>query len=422
MGRHSVFDIDDGVLKKYRGRSHDVTIPLYVTEIGERAFEGCAGLRSVTILRGVRKIGDYAFSGCADLKTVAIPDTVTDVGPHAFLGCRGLEDRDGFVVIRGVLYGYAGNKGDEEVWEETEEEGVLQKRLCGIVIPEGVVRIQGEAFYGCWRLKEVTIPGSVSQIGNQAFYGCRNLTAVRIASEGIWIGDRAFAECDCLGSVTASEAVGEEDKEKRIERSPIGDWVFEGCQYLTEVRLPEDLAFMGEGVFSGCFSLGLVRIPAGVEMISDPLMNVFAVCSTPYAAAHVRYPIYAGGSPSDLSPDRQADALRGYVFARYRGIRELDRWREDYMSLVTSRFRKELYEEAFGETGVSKDFLLFLVREGLLGREETRELLDLYARLEDLEDPEDQLYYAELDMELKAALLQYQEEKFGASGPEDLVL
>ncbi len=62
----------------------DLVIPNGVTSIGDRAFEDCSGLTSVTIPNSVTSIGSYAFSGCRGLTSVTIPNSVTSIGIYAF--------------------------------------------------------------------------------------------------------------------------------------------------------------------------------------------------------------------------------------------------------------------------------------------------------------------------------------------------
>ena len=48
-----------------------------VTSIGDRAFDRCSGLTSVTIGNSVTNIGNQAFYGCSGLTSVTIPNSVT---------------------------------------------------------------------------------------------------------------------------------------------------------------------------------------------------------------------------------------------------------------------------------------------------------------------------------------------------------
>jgi len=66
------FEIESGVLKKYRGNMAHVDVPDDVTEIGDWAFEGCASLACVFIPSSVTKIDGSAFADCERL-TVRCP-------------------------------------------------------------------------------------------------------------------------------------------------------------------------------------------------------------------------------------------------------------------------------------------------------------------------------------------------------------
>lgn len=61
-----------------------------VTSIGNSAFSGCTGLKSVNIPNGVTSIGDYAFYCCVNLASVTIPDSLDFIGDFVFSGCSSL--------------------------------------------------------------------------------------------------------------------------------------------------------------------------------------------------------------------------------------------------------------------------------------------------------------------------------------------
>ena len=187
-----------------------IAIPDCVTSIGEWAFYGCNDLTDVTIPDGVKSIGDYAFMGCDSLTSVSIPDSVTSIGLAAFNGCTVLADKDGFVIVRNVLYSYSG--------EDSE-----------ITIPDGVTSIGDYAFFGCSGLTSVTISDGVTGIGNYAFSNCSGLTGVTIPDGVTSIGEYAFSVCSELTDVTIPDSV-----------TNIGERAFTGCA-LTDVCLPKSL-------------------------------------------------------------------------------------------------------------------------------------------------------------------------------------
>ncbi|MCI5819146.1 MAG: leucine-rich repeat domain-containing protein, partial [Acidaminococcus sp.] len=146
-----------------------ITIPDSVTKIDEGAFNECditsikvgSGNKTYhssgnclietkikTLILGcsnsviptdgsVISIGDWAFVGCRGLKSITIPGKVISIGFEAFCGC---ED------------------------------------LTNVTIENGVTIINGCAFYGCSGLTSIIIPKSVTSLGGHVFGDCSNLT------------------------------------------------------------------------------------------------------------------------------------------------------------------------------------------------------------------------------------------------------
>ncbi|MDE6804377.1 MAG: leucine-rich repeat domain-containing protein [Muribaculaceae bacterium] len=80
-----------GHLISYLEDSEVVTIPTYVTSIGNRAFSRCKSLKRVNISTSVTSIKNYSFSRCESLESINIPYSVTSIGDYAFYKCNSLK-------------------------------------------------------------------------------------------------------------------------------------------------------------------------------------------------------------------------------------------------------------------------------------------------------------------------------------------
>ena len=194
-----------------------------VTSIGERAFQYCFDLTSVTIPNGVTSIGGWAFQDCSGLTSVTIPNSVTSIGLEAFLRCSG---------------------------------------LTSVTIPNSVTSIGDDAFYRCDGLTSVTIGNSVTSIGASAFFSCSDLTSVTIPNSVTSIGEYAFANCDGLTSVTIGNSV-----------TSIGQLAFRDCSKLSDVYCyAEEVPFTESNAFEGSYP-------------ENPTLHVPAVSIESYNAA-----------------------------------------------------------------------------------------------------------------------------------------
>ena len=309
---NSVTSIGQSAFYGCRGLT-SVTIPNSVTSIGDGAFSSAfsnSRLTSVTINSnaimsksyslsfnmshifgtqvenytigdGVTSIGQYAFYGCTGLKSVTIPNSVTSIGFRAFQGCSSLTSVTiNSNAILSITYSSSDN----------------------------LKTIFGE------QVKEYQIGNNVEEIGNYAFEDCSGLTSINVdknntafssidgvlfnksrtkliryprGKQGLYtipnsvttIGERAFRYCSGLTSVTIPNSV-----------TSIGKWVFSGCSGLTSVTIPNSVKAIGEMAFSGCSAL--IDIYCHIE---EPLAinsNVFNNVPTNICTLHV--PIGSG--------------------------------------------------------------------------------------------------------------------------------
>lgn len=218
----------------------DLVIPNGVTNICNKAFQGCSGLTSLTIPNTVTTIGDFAFSDCLNLTSVSIPNSVSSIGGCAFMGCECL----GSVTIPSSVISI-GSSAFQNC-----------KELSNVIISDGVEKIGNSVFNSCEALKTVTIPNSVTMIGDRTFENCTGLTSVNISKNIKKIGDYAFASCNGLTSINIPNNV-----------TTIGNYAFAWCYKIRTLIIPNSVITIGSNAFKSCISLETVTISASVMSI-----------------------------------------------------------------------------------------------------------------------------------------------------------
>lgn len=252
-------------------------------EIISRDSFSCRGsLAEIVIPEGVTKIAKRAFIECTSLKMVSIPSTVTTIGDAAFSYCGSLESitvADGNTKYHSQYHSQAHEEGDCP-------EGCLKESYCLIetstntliagckqsVIPNYIVSIGANAFYGCWGLDTITIPASVTSIGEQAF--------AHTALNSIYVdeGNQYYhGDGSCLiETATGILIVGSQNLSIPNDVTSIAAYAFYNCDQITEIVIPSSVVSIGDYAFYACDGLQSVSIPSGVTSIGTA---AFSCCN-----------------------------------------------------------------------------------------------------------------------------------------------
>lgn len=249
-----------------------------VTSIGDKAFEDCSALKSVSGMKDVTSLGKWAFYKCTSLESFAIPSGVKSIPDCLFYDCSKLNSvtiHDQVVSIGSAAFFGCSILKTLSIPDSVKTIGYYAFGACNkletINIPDGVTEIPSRAFSSCYALKKLDIPQSVTKIGSGAFDHCTSLGmdsggTIAIPANVTAIGSEAFRGCSALTSLTLPQTV-----------TSIGDTAFQGCSNLETINIPSGVKSIEHDTFRGCEKLKDVTIPANVTSIEN---SAFEACKT----------------------------------------------------------------------------------------------------------------------------------------------
>ena len=91
----------------------------------------------------------------------------------------------------------------------------------------------------------------VTAIGEGVFQNCNRLSSITLPDSVTSIGVGVFYNCSSLTAITIPSNV-----------TSIGDWAFGGCYSLTSITLPDSVTTIGKNVFQYCSSLDSITCEA----------------------------------------------------------------------------------------------------------------------------------------------------------------
>ena len=197
----------------------------------------------------VKSIGEKTFEDCMSITSVTIPDSVNSIGLKAFEGCTSIEDVyvESLESYLSIYFAYNNSEPSTNPMYYASNLYVGGKLLSGdIAIPSNIdfAVIPQYAFHNCKNISSVIIPNSVVMIGGGAFAGCTSLQSVTIPDSIKYLADYFFQDCTSLQSVTIPNSV-----------EYIHSWAFSGCTSLASIAIPDSVTSIDYGAFSGCTSL-----------------------------------------------------------------------------------------------------------------------------------------------------------------------
>ncbi|MDE5613597.1 MAG: leucine-rich repeat domain-containing protein, partial [Treponemataceae bacterium] len=294
-------------LVRYLGSGADVTVPAWISVIGEGAFKDKDKIKTIKILKSATGDSQYisanAFEGCASLARMEMPDVMGRIDTDAFKGCADVDISFAGTIEAWTKVAKNANIADcvmvrcaDGYWHnprywKIDEINLALNDYTGtaktVRLPEHVVFISPSAFTECENLECVQIPAGLEvTIFGGALSRCETITWVEILDGVTSIGDEVFSNCKSLASVTIPDSV-----------TSIGAGAFYGCGSLTSVTIPDSVKSIGDEAFYDCDSLESVTISSSVERIGNKAFwNCYNLKDVTYLGKQAQWNALIGAS------------------------------------------------------------------------------------------------------------------------------
>ncbi len=272
------FVIDENhVLRGYTGSKTTIYIPNDVTEIGEGAFRGDSQLERIAVPASVRKIDREAFACITSSSatgwskegsakqfsfedTEAHPSQLTEIAERAFVdgGVSGYLTLPGSLTTLGTQ-AFASCLG-----------------MSGVTIPDSVRTIPDNCFEQT-AIEVVTMSDNVESIGTRAFANNLFLTQIKLtntaegaATNGLPSHLRELSDGAFSSSYLGAEGTSVITVPGTVKN--LGQGVFSGDRFLTDVVLEDGVESIGYGCFAGT-SITKFVMPDSVTHVEDQLFQ-----------------------------------------------------------------------------------------------------------------------------------------------------
>lgn len=184
----SIFQINQNALLNFRTFTKAQTFSIILTRnidgfdvanmLNDKVY--LSTIKKIEVGKGVQKIIGNAFNGCYGLKSLTLPNTINEISNSTFNYCLSLKT---FILPKNVnttsftaqLQGI-----NRVILSKISSLGTsvfsLDSALLNITLPNDLTEIKSTTFNSCGSLSNIIIPKSVTQIGSSALASCWGLS------------------------------------------------------------------------------------------------------------------------------------------------------------------------------------------------------------------------------------------------------
>jgi hypothetical protein len=265
-------EIGEEALSHSQGFS-EITIPSSVEIFGDRCFENCRQLATVSFEKPskLKRIGEWAFA-CSGLRRFTIPGSTNEIDGSAFEGCPlkaiDIDPGNRNFIVRGNTL--VTSDGTELVKTFGPERDIFVVREVEV--------LHNSCFESFKYLNELKfeIGSNLRRIGRSALSGCDSLRRIQLPRSVSEIGEFAFKTCIGLEECSVDDVA---------ILTKIGEEVFTGCSCLRSFYIPKNVERIGENCFKQCPSLFRLKFGSG-----DTLKKIVGAKTLDEALEHLGIP------------------------------------------------------------------------------------------------------------------------------------
>ncbi len=378
-----------------------IEIPEYVTTIGSRAFYSCTTIKNIVLPDGLVELEHNCFTFCNSLKQIILPESVVKIDNMAFVmsALESIRIPKNVEKIGKDVFAFCDNLASIVVDEnnkvyKSEQNCIIRKSddaligtctasvipntvttigehafygvsISKITLPEGITRIERDAFCYNYNLSEINLPSTVVEIQmpqglstvreitvdkDNPIFRSENNCIIRKSDNALILGSTQSVIPDSVKIIADSAFEGA--KITKIEIPPsvevIEQSAFSQCVNLKSINFSEGLLKIGQLAFYGCGALTQVVIPKTVKEIgSYAFMDCVAIFIVPNSVESIGNGAFGANEkdyantlpPSMIFTSAPTYVKDGWAHAEYReNTLFASSWRADAQCICSCDF------------------------------------------------------------------------------------